>query len=154
MTSSSNICSHILRTAATEPKAPGARCSPPATTNSDATCTFTICGFSIMSFRNTQAPGGSRIGVRDYERVGCTRREFRASRIAGLLGWFALARDHHTTCLAMLLPILAMGPFRILDGAHWPSDALAGYTLALAWTITVLVIGLPWAGLKHTGSHP
>jgi membrane-associated phospholipid phosphatase len=45
----------------------------------------------------------------------------------------------------MLLLILAMGLFRILDGAHWPSDVLPGYALGLAWTIAVLVIGLPWA---------
>jgi hypothetical protein len=45
-----------------------------------------------------------------------------------LLGWFALARGHRATFAAMLLPILGMGPFRILDGAHWPSDVLAGYT--------------------------
>jgi membrane-associated phospholipid phosphatase len=65
--------------------------------------------------------------------------------LCGLLGWFALARGHRTTFAAMLLLIIAMGPLRILDGAHWPSDVLAGYALGLAWTITVLVIGLPWA---------
>jgi len=65
--------------------------------------------------------------------------------LCGLLGWFALARGHRATCAVMLLLILGMGPFRILDGAHWPSDVLAGYALGLAWTITVLVIGLPWA---------
>jgi membrane-associated phospholipid phosphatase len=65
--------------------------------------------------------------------------------LCGLLGWFVLARGHRATCAAMLLLILAMGPLRVLDGAHWPSDALAGYALGLAWTIVVLVIGLPWA---------
>jgi hypothetical protein len=66
----------------------------------------------------------------------------------------ALARGHHATFAAMLLLILAMGPLRILDGAHWPSDVLAGYALALAWTIGVLVIGLPWAaGQKQTEDH-
>jgi len=45
----------------------------------------------------------------------------------------------------MLLLILGIGPFRVVDGAHWPSDVLAGYALGLAWTIAVLVIGLPWA---------
>jgi hypothetical protein len=48
------------------------------------------------------------------------------------------------------LLILAMGPLRIVDGAHWPSDVLAGYALGLGWTIVVLVIGLPWA----TGQRP
>ena len=55
----------------------------------------------------------------------------------------------------MLLLILAMGPLRVLDGAHWPSDVLAGYALALAWTIAVLVIGLPWAaGQRQMENHP
>jgi membrane-associated phospholipid phosphatase len=75
--------------------------------------------------------------------------------LCGLLGWFALARGHHATFAAMLLLILGMGPLRILDGAHWPSDVLAGYALGLAWTITVLVIGLPWAaGQKQTEDYP
>jgi membrane-associated phospholipid phosphatase len=65
--------------------------------------------------------------------------------LCGLLGWFALARGHRATFAAMLLLILGMGPFRIVDGVHWPSDVLAGYALGLAWTIVVLVIGLPWA---------
>jgi len=72
--------------------------------------------------------------------------------LCGLLGWFALARGHRATCAVMLLLILAMGPFRVIDGAHWPSDVLAGYALGLAWTIIVLVIGLPWAaGQSATG---
>jgi hypothetical protein len=42
-----------------------------------------------------------------------------------------------------LLLILGIGPFRVVDGAHWPSDVLAGYALGLARSITVLVVGLP-----------
>jgi membrane-associated phospholipid phosphatase len=45
----------------------------------------------------------------------------------------------------MLVVIACMGPCRVIDGAHWPSDVLAGYCLGLAWTIAVLVLGLPWA---------
>lgn len=75
--------------------------------------------------------------------------------LCGLTGWFALARGNRPTYLAMLLLILAMGPCRILDGAHWPSDVLAGYALGLAWTIVVLVIGLPWAaGQREMEDHP
>ena len=70
----------------------------------------------------------------------------------GLVAWFALARGNRPTCAAMLLLILGMGPFRIVDGAHWPSDVLAGYALGLAWTITVLIIGLPWAA-GHTDAE-
>jgi membrane-associated phospholipid phosphatase len=44
-----------------------------------------------------------------------------------------------------LLLILGIGPFRVVDGAHWPSDVLAGYALGLARSITVLVVGLPAA---------
>ena len=65
--------------------------------------------------------------------------------LCGLLAWFALARGNRPIFTAMLLLILGMGPFRVIDGAHWPSDVLAGYALGLAWTIAVLVIGLPWA---------
>jgi undecaprenyl-diphosphatase len=70
--------------------------------------------------------------------------------LCGVLGWFALARGHRATFAAMLLLILGMGPFRIVDGVHWPSDVLAGYALGLAWTIVVLVIGLPWAAGQST----
>lgn len=65
--------------------------------------------------------------------------------LCGLLAWFALARGNRPIFVATLLLILGIGPFRVVDGAHWPSDVLAGYALALAWTIAVLVIGLPWA---------
>jgi membrane-associated phospholipid phosphatase len=63
-------------------------------------------------------------------------------------------RQGALTLAAALAAFVPMGPFRILDGAHWPSDVLAGYALVLVWTITVLAIGLPWAaGLRHTGDH-
>ena len=65
--------------------------------------------------------------------------------MCGLVAWFALARHNRPIFVAMLLIIVGMGPFRVVDGAHWPSDVLAGYALGLAWTIAVLVIGLPWA---------
>jgi membrane-associated phospholipid phosphatase len=52
----------------------------------------------------------------------------------------------------MLLLILGTGPFRVVDGAHWPSDVLAGYALGIVWRIVVLVIGLPWAAGQPRGS--
>ena len=60
----------------------------------------------------------------------------------GVVAFNALLK---TILVAMLLLILGMGPFRVIDGAHWPRDVLAGYALGLAWTIMVLAIGLPWA---------
>jgi undecaprenyl-diphosphatase len=65
--------------------------------------------------------------------------------LCGLVAWFALARGNRPIFLAMGLIILGMGPFRVVEGAHWPSDVLAGYALGLAWSIVVLVFGLPWA---------
>jgi len=71
------------------------------------------------------------------------------------VGAVALNTILRTIIVTMLLLILGMGPLRILDGAHWPSDVLAGYALGLAWTITVLAIGLPWAaGQKQTEDYP
>lgn len=68
-----------------------------------------------------------------------------ATSLCGLVAWFALARGNRPIFVAMLLIILGMGPFRVVDGAHWPSDVLAGYALGLAWSIVVIVLGLPWA---------
>ena len=67
------------------------------------------------------------------------------SRQPGTLAWFALARGQRGIFVVMLMLVIGMGPFRIVDGAHWPSDVLAGYALGLAWTIVVLVLGTPWA---------
>jgi undecaprenyl-diphosphatase len=68
-----------------------------------------------------------------------------ATALFGTLAWFALARGQRPLFVAMLALVIGMGPFRIVDGAHWPSDVLAGYALGLAWTIVVLVLGTPWA---------
>jgi membrane-associated phospholipid phosphatase len=97
-----------------------------------------------MSTRGTLAPANFPSGHVVY-----------ITSLCGLLGWFALARGHRPIYLTMLLLILYVGPFRIVDRAHWPSDVLAGYALGLAWTIVVLVIGLPWAaGQRHRENHP
>jgi membrane-associated phospholipid phosphatase len=69
--------------------------------------------------------------------------------LCSLVAWFALARGNRPIFVGMLLLILGMGPFRVVDGAHWPSDALAGYALGLGWTTVVLVIGLPWAASQN-----
>jgi undecaprenyl-diphosphatase len=65
--------------------------------------------------------------------------------LCGTLAWFALARGRRDIFVVMLALVVAMGPFRIVEGAHWPSDVLAGYALGLSWTILVLAIGTPVA---------
>jgi membrane-associated phospholipid phosphatase len=75
-----------------------------------------------------------------------------ATSLCGILAWFALAREQRALFAALLLPILGMGPFRIVAGEHWPSDVLAGYALGIAWTIAVLVLGLPWAAGQNEQS--
>ena len=79
-----------------------------------------------------------------FQRAGCLSTGTSAPATDGRLvfatvGAVALNTILRTIIVTMLLLILGMGPLRILDGAHWPSDVLAGYALGLAWTITVLV---------------
>ena len=47
--------------------------------------------------------------------------------------------------MACLLIVAAMGPSRVLVGAHWVSDALAGYLIGLVWLIVALLVRLSWA---------
>ncbi len=75
-----------------------------------------------------------------------------ATTLCGTLAWFALTRGRRDIFLVMLALVIGMGPFRIVDGAHWPSDVLAGYALGLSWTILVLALGIPWAAALNTGS--
>ncbi|HEY7934091.1 MAG TPA: phosphatase PAP2 family protein [Solirubrobacteraceae bacterium] len=73
-----------------------------------------------------------------------------ATSLFGVLAWFALGAGKRKTFAVLVAAALAMGPARIIDKAHWPSDVLAGYALGLAWTILVLVLGGSWAaGLQR-----
>jgi len=73
-----------------------------------------------------------------------------ATALFGTLAWFALARGRRGVFAAMLALVIGMGPFRVIAGAHWPSDVLAGYALGLAWAIVVLVLGIRWATYEET----
>ncbi|MGH2880448.1 MAG: phosphatase PAP2 family protein [Solirubrobacteraceae bacterium] len=77
-----------------------------------------------------------------------------ATTLFGTLAWFALARGRRGLFVAMLALVIGMGPFRIIDGAHWPSDVLAGYALGLAWAIVVLVLGTRWAAGEESSALP
>jgi len=62
---------------------------------------------------------------------------FRArGRIPEVILW--LAR------VALLFFIVAMGPSRILEGEHWPSDVLTGYLWGLFWAVLAVHVYL-WA---------
>jgi membrane-associated phospholipid phosphatase len=48
--------------------------------------------------------------------------------------------------MACFLVGAAMGPSRVLVGAHWVSDVLPGCLIGLVWLIVALLVGLSWAG--------
>jgi membrane-associated phospholipid phosphatase len=66
--------------------------------------------------------------------------------VLGLLAVLLARSGRRRLAMACLVVVAAMGPSRVLVGAHWVSDALAGYLIGLVWLIAVLLLGLPWAG--------
>lgn len=56
-----------------------------------------------------------------------------------------LVRGKWPTPTAVLLS-LAIGLTRPLLGVHWPSDVLAGWALAVAWTLSSVWLLEPWMG--------
>jgi undecaprenyl-diphosphatase len=64
---------------------------------------------------------------------------------AGFLCYLAYARLtpswRRTALITLLLvAILMMGPARVHDGEHWPSDVLGAYLLGLVWLSVVVAI--------------
>jgi membrane-associated phospholipid phosphatase len=71
-----------------------------------------------------------------------------AVALFGTAAWLALRAGHRAFALAFVAPALAMGPTRVLEGAHHPADAIAGAALGLAWAIAIVVAGVPWAARR------
>lgn len=74
-----------------------------------------------------------------------------AAALFGFLAWLALWRRRRDLAAAALVVVVGMGPARIAQAAHWPSDVIAGYAIGFAWLLAVLLIGLPWAAMSTPG---
>lgn len=61
----------------------------------------------------------------------------------GILAWILVRNAEHTSqkwaiAIAAALLIFAIGLSRIYLGVHYPSDIVAGYLVAMVWTLTVV----------------
>jgi undecaprenyl-diphosphatase len=64
-----------------------------------------------------------------------------AAAVLGFGAWLALRQRRYAVAALIVVVIAAIGPARVLDSAHWPSDVVAGYALGLAWLLGVLLLG-------------
>jgi undecaprenyl-diphosphatase len=64
-----------------------------------------------------------------------------AAAVLGLAVLMAVRLRRYPVVAILGLVIAAIGPLRVLEGAHWPSDVLAGYALGFAWLLVVLLVG-------------
>lgn len=62
-----------------------------------------------------------------------------ATALFGYLAWLGVERKQREVVWVSLLLIVAMGPTRVLVGAHLPSDVVAGYLFGAAWLIGVVL---------------
>jgi membrane-associated phospholipid phosphatase len=68
-----------------------------------------------------------------------------ATALFGALAVLQLARGRRAAAALAALVVVLMGPARVLQGAHWPSDVVSGYLLGTAWLAVVLLVGARWA---------
>lgn len=62
--------------------------------------------------------------------------------LAGALAVLAHRRGRRDLVAIAAIPIVLMGPLRVLDGVHLASDVVAGYLFGLAWlAATVALVG-------------
>jgi len=75
-----------------------------------------------------------------------------ATAFFGSLGWLAWRRRQREAVAVCAFAILAMGPARVLSGAHVVSDCLGGYLFGAGWLLALAAAfgrtrrGLPLAG--------
>jgi undecaprenyl-diphosphatase len=62
-----------------------------------------------------------------------------ATALFGYFAYLGLERRRPEVAVVSLLLVAGMGPSRILDGSHLPSDVVAGYLLGVAWLIGVIL---------------
>lgn len=72
----------------------------------------------------------------------------RSAAVYGLVVWLAVRWARHPVTrhgLAVLgtVMILVTGWSRVLLGAHWPTDVLAGWGLGIVWLVAVLLLTRP-----------
>lgn len=77
-----------------------------------------------------------------------------ATAFFGSLGWLAWRHRQREAVAVCAITILAMGPARVLSGAHVVSDCLAGYLFGAGWLLALAAAfgrsrgGLPLAGSR------
>ena len=61
-----------------------------------------------------------------------------ATTVFGLLAWLAWRHGRRDVAVVLAGLVVAMGPARVLNSAHLPSDVIGGYLLGSAWLLLVL----------------
>ena len=61
-----------------------------------------------------------------------------ATTVFGLLAWLAWRHGRRDAAVVLAGLVVAMGPARVLNSAHLPSDVIGGYLLGGAWLLLVL----------------
>jgi undecaprenyl-diphosphatase len=69
-----------------------------------------------------------------------------AASVLGLAVCLALRAGWKLAAAAIVVVIVGIGPLRVLEGAHWPSDVVAGYALGFGWLLAVLAV---WLGSER-----
>jgi membrane-associated phospholipid phosphatase len=104
-----------------------------------------MLGASLVTFAIKElAGGGGPPGAHMLDPSFPSGHTTFAAAVFGLAALFLLERRRFAPALACAALVATMGPSRILLGAHWLSDVLAGYAVGFAWLLLVLAVGRSW----------